>query len=84
MILGVSFDAVDANHAFAEKYGFGFRLLCDTDRSLGVAYGAADSVDQATARRAGVIIDPDGAIFQWHAKVSSREFPAQALAAIPG
>ncbi len=60
MILGVSFDGVAANRAFAEKFDFPYQLLCDTDRAIGVAYGAADDVKAATARRISYLIDPSG------------------------
>jgi peroxiredoxin Q/BCP len=83
VILGVSFDGRAANAAFAEKFHFNFPLLCDTDRKLGVAYGAADDASAAMARRAGVIIDPQGKILEYHAKVAPKDFPDQALAAIP-
>ena len=41
-MLGASYDTVDANRAFAEKFQFPFRLLCDTDRVLGTAKGWDD------------------------------------------
>ena len=40
MILGVSFDPVDANRAFAEKFDFNFPLLSDTSKAMGIAYVA--------------------------------------------
>ena len=40
MILGVSFDTAAENKAFAEKFHFNFPLICDTDRTIGTAYGA--------------------------------------------
>ena len=43
VVLGVSFDNVEDNAAFVKKFGFPFTLLCDTDRSLGLAYGACDN-----------------------------------------
>ena len=83
MILGASFDGIEANRRFAEKYNFPFSLLCDTDRSLGLAYGAADDAGAATPRRTGVVIDPAGRIARYWPKVSPRDFPLEALAAIP-
>ena len=56
-ILGASFDDQEANAAFARKFGFDFPLLCDTDRKLGLAYGAADDPGAATARRISYLID---------------------------
>lgn len=80
MVLGVSYDTVAENAAFAAKFEFGYPLLCDTERAMGPAYGAGEG---GNAARVGVIIGPDGAILQWHPTVDARAFPAEALAAIP-
>ena len=50
-VLGASFDTPEKNAAFAEKFGFNFPLLSDTDRKLGMAYGAADDPSAGSARR---------------------------------
>ena len=81
MILGVSYDTVEENAAFAAKFEFGYPRLCDPDRTMGPAYGAGDG---GNAARVGVIIGPDGTVVQWQAAVDARAFPAEALAAIPG
>ena len=62
VILGVSFDAEPANRAFAEKFGFEYSLLCDTDRKIGMAYGACDSPSAGHARRITYVIDEAGKI----------------------
>ena len=80
MVLGVSFDAPAENRAFAEKFGFGYPLLSDPDRAMGVAYGAADSAAAPSARRTGVVIGPDGRIRSWEAKVDAKTWPQQVLA----
>ena len=77
--MGVSFDTPEENKAFAEKFSFNFPLLCDTERQLGLAYGACDDKSAANARRVGVIIGPDGRVKAWYPKVDARAFPAQAL-----
>ena len=41
-VLGASFDTVEKNAKFAQKFEFNFPLLCDVDRKIGMAYGAAD------------------------------------------
>jgi thioredoxin-dependent peroxiredoxin len=82
VILGASFDTPEENDKFAKKYGFTFSLLCDTDKKMGVAYGAADDTSAGAARRVGVVISPDGKIEQWHAKVDARSWPAQLVAAL--
>ena len=75
----MSFDTPAENRAFAEKFHFGYPLLCDVDRSMGVAYGAAASPSAANAQRVGVIVGPDGRVREWHAKVDARAFPREAL-----
>jgi thioredoxin-dependent peroxiredoxin len=62
VILGASFDPIDANAAFAQKFDFPFRLLCDTGREVGVAYGAADDPQAGAARRVSYLIDPEGKV----------------------
>lgn len=79
MILGVSFDTPAENAAFAAKFGFNYPLLCDTDRRMGVAYGAADGPDAASARRAGVVVGPDGRVRSWEGKVDARTWPQEVL-----
>ncbi len=58
----MSFDTVDENKAFAEKFSFPFPLLCDVDRALGIAYQACDSADAEYARRITYVIDAEGRI----------------------
>ena len=52
------------NKAFAEKFGYTFPLLCDTERKLGLAYKACDSAQDKYARRFTYVIGPDGTIEQ--------------------
>ncbi len=80
MILGVSFDTVDDNAAFAAKFKFPFRLLCDTTRSIGMAYGACVGPRDATARRISYVIGPDGTVTHVFPKVDARKHPAEVLA----
>jgi peroxiredoxin Q/BCP len=75
VVFGVSFDTAAENRAFAEKYSFNFPLLCDTDRKMGVGYGAADSASAGNARRVGVVIGPDGKIREWLPKVDAKTYP---------
>ena len=82
LIFGVSVDGQEANAAFAKKFHFTFALLCDTDRSLGLAYGACDDAKAATHRRVGVVIDPAGKIAQYFAKVDAKTFPTELLSSL--
>jgi peroxiredoxin Q/BCP len=77
--LGVSFDTVEENRAFAEKFSFPFLLLCDTDRAIGMAYGACAAPDAGAARRISYLIGPSGAIEQVWAKVDAKAHPEQVL-----
>ncbi len=61
-MLGCSFDNQADNAAFASKYGFPFLLLCDTERSMGLAYGACDAVTDGYARRLTFVISPEGVL----------------------
>ena len=79
MILGASFDTPADNAAFAQKFHYNFPLLCDTERSLGMAYGACDDPKAGTARRISYLIGPDGRIKKVYGKVNAVEHPAEVL-----
>jgi len=78
----VSFDTAAENKAFAEKFSFNFPLLCDTDRRMGIAYGAADGPGDVKARRVGVVVGPDGRVKEWLAKVDADTSPRDVLGRI--
>ena len=61
-VFGVSFDTVEENRAFAEKFDFPFALLSDPRREVGLAYEACEHADDAYARRLTYVIGPDGRI----------------------
>ena len=81
-ILGVSFDTVEENRAFAEKFDFPYPLLCDTERAIGVAYGAAESADASHAKRISYLIDPEGVIAEVYGDVKPADHPGQVLEAL--
>ncbi len=79
----MSFDTPAENEAFGKKFNFNFPLLCDTDRKVGVAYGAAEAgAKSGGAKRIGEIIGPDGKVKQYFPKVSAQAFPGEALSLI--
>ncbi|HIA02561.1 MAG TPA: redoxin domain-containing protein [Myxococcales bacterium] len=78
-IFGVSFDSVEDNRAFAEKFDFNFPLLCDTDRVLGMAFGACSGPDESCARRVTVVIDANGVVEQVVDTVDAKTHPASLL-----
>ena len=61
-ILGISFDDVEQNRAFAVKYDFPYLLLSDTERKVALAYGACDAASDGYPRRYTFLIGPDGVI----------------------
>lgn len=70
VVLGVSFDTPEENKAFREKFDFPFRLLCDTERQLGLAYGAAKTPKDGYAARISYVIDEEGQIAFVYPKVN--------------
>ena len=83
MVLGISFDKPAENKAFKEKFAFPFLLLSDTERKVGMAYGAADAPDAGHAKRISYLIDPQGKIAKVYAAVKPAEHPDQVLADLP-
>jgi peroxiredoxin Q/BCP len=63
-ILGISFDAPEANRAFREKFDFPFRLLSDVSEQVGVLYETrAPGTEKVNfAKRYSYLIDPEGVI----------------------
>jgi peroxiredoxin Q/BCP len=78
----VSFDKPEKNAAFAAKYDFPFPLLCDTERTIGMAYGACSSPRALFAERITYVIGPDGTIRQIHPKVSVKSHPREILESV--
>jgi peroxiredoxin Q/BCP len=82
-ILGASFDTPADNRAFAEAQSFGFRLLCDTDRSVGELYGVVrDPTEQSPdyPRRMTFLIDPSGRVANIYEVRDTEAHPGEVLA----
>jgi thioredoxin-dependent peroxiredoxin len=82
-VVGASFDTSEDNRAFAEAESFAFRLLSDTDRSVGRAYDAARPEDDPLAslpKRVSYLIDPDGVIRRAYHVTDTGGHAAQVLA----
>jgi peroxiredoxin Q/BCP len=78
-IWGISFDPIEANQKFAEKYQFNFPLLSDLDKKIGIAYGAAADASAGAPARVSYLIGADGTIERAYGKVSAKDHPAAAL-----
>lgn len=81
-VIGVSFDSVADNAAFARKYNFGFRLLSDTTHEVALAYGACESLKARYPERISFLIDAGGRIERVYDKVDPRDHAAQVLAGV--
>ena len=82
-VIGVSVDTASDNAAFRQKHNLPFPLLCDVDRAMAIAYGAADDASAATARRIAVLIDGEGKVVHAWPRVDPRTFAESALAVLP-
>jgi len=78
-VLGISFDAPAANADFVKAESFPFRLLSDRERKLAVAVGAADSPNQAVARRVSYLVGPDGKVLRVYDAVTPASHAKQVL-----
>jgi len=81
-VIGVSFDTNEENDRFARKFNFPFPLLSDTDRTIGLAYGACENKSDEYARRIAYVIDENGKIAQAHGKVDAKTYPREQLATL--
>lgn len=78
-ILGISFDGIEENAAFARKFEFNFPLLSDVDRTVGLAYGACKAADAAFAERMSFLIDGEGKIRKAYLDVDPANHPQEIL-----
>ena len=78
-VLGISFDSSQDNKRFADRHGFSFQLLSDLDRSVGVAYGAADSEDAGYAKRMSFLIGTNGEVEHVWDQVDPQSHPEEVL-----
>jgi thioredoxin-dependent peroxiredoxin len=78
-VLGISFDTVEDNAAFAKKFNFPFTLLCDPERKVGMAYGACDNPKARYAERISYLIDEQGRIARAYPQVDPRDHAAVVL-----
>jgi peroxiredoxin Q/BCP len=83
-VVGVSFDSVADNSAFARKHNFGFRLLSDTRHEVALAYGACENLKARYPERISFLIDASGRIERVYDKVDPRDHAARVLADVLG
>jgi thioredoxin-dependent peroxiredoxin len=71
---------VASNAAFAAKNRLPFRLLCDIDRKIGLAYGACSDVRAGYPMRIRYLINEQGKIAAVYPKVNPADHASQVLA----
>ncbi len=79
-MFGVSFDTPEANKEFAEKSGYSFSLLCDTEREMGLAFGTCASKKALFSARYTFVIGPTGLI---EAAIDTQDPGGQAESLLP-
>jgi peroxiredoxin Q/BCP len=77
-VFGASFDPPEKNRAFAEKFGFPFKLL--TFDKTDDVFEANDPADPGWPQRISYLIGPDRRIVKAYATVDAATHPAQVLA----
>lgn len=80
MLLGITFSPSEDLKRWREEVGLKTELLCDTDRSVAVAYGAADSKDQERPKRISVLVGPDGKVVKTYGTPDAEAHPGEVLA----
>ncbi len=69
--------------SWRDEVGLTADLLCDADRSVALAYGAAESADQERATRISVLVGPDGKVLKTYEVSEAEAHTSDALADIP-
>ena len=59
-IVGAGFNTPEKNLAWAEKEKFPYEVWTDSEKTLALAYGAADSKDRERPKRVTVVLDAKG------------------------
>jgi thioredoxin-dependent peroxiredoxin len=83
-IVGISRDSVEAQAAFADKRGFGYPLLADTDRAVAALYGVKGGLlGLSPVKRATFVIGEDGIVLAAYTSETNMSAHAdKALAAL--
>ena len=67
-------DSPADNLTFKDKFSFPYDLLSDMDKSMSIAYGAAEA-DSSRPTRISVLVGPDGKVAAVYPKVDPRADP---------
>jgi peroxiredoxin Q/BCP len=78
-IVGASFDTQELNLKFATDNGFQYPLICDTDKVMGLAYGACTDASAKYPKRIACVINGEGNVAHYFGTVSASDFPGDLL-----
>lgn len=79
-MLGITFSSTEDLKTWGSDVGYTADLLQDPDRTVAMAYGAADSADQEKPARISVLVGPDGKVAKTYADMNAEAHPAEVLA----
>ncbi len=71
-VVAISAQSVDSHEKFADKHGFKFPLLADTDKSVAASYGTLGPL--GFPRRSVFIVDADGIVRYVHRAIAGLTF----------
>jgi peroxiredoxin Q/BCP len=78
-VLGIAFSAPEELKKWRDQVGLDADLLCDADRSVALAWGAAESADQERPKRVSVLVGPDGRVVGTYEVSEAEAHPGEAL-----
>lgn len=78
-VVGVSFNKIEKNRAWASSQSFPFELWSDRNRELALHYGAASSPRAFAPSRITVLLDASGALLLRYDKVDVGTHPGDVL-----
>lgn len=77
--MGITFSASEDLKAWRDEVGLAADLLSDGDRSVALAYGAAESSDQERPKRISILVGPDSKILKLYDVTEAEAHPAAVL-----
>ena len=80
MLLGITFSAADALKQWHDDVGSMGELLCDAERVVAIAYGAAADAQQEKPSRVSVLIGPDCRVVKTYTPTDAAAHAVEVLA----
>lgn len=80
VVLGITWSAPADLKSWSEELSYTDHLLSDADRSVALAYGAAESAEQERPSRVSVLIGTDGKVAKTYVVADAEVHPIEALA----